>query len=822
MKTFRLTLIALTVVFCLFRPGASAQTKDTAKRKTDSAKLDFVARMQAFAKREAQQSLDDFHTDKATLDQKKALEEIKKNTQKAKIFLNHGVDTAGVIGELKSIERDYIAAGDGVFTNKGTAQTFRNLTATGNILNELLKKAFARKAKLDLYQYQLNTFRYQMDSLLAAPAIFKFPKDSIGLKKYMRQLVVVAYEAHPVDSVLKQASGNVLTLLNDVNLTIFKLQSSLDEITRNQSELADNAFKREFPDIWATDGYSRPFSEILRQSENKAILTSAFFFENNKGKLAPMFLLVIVAFIYLRSLKSIYVEKNPEADSLDGQLVLRYPALSAILIVINLYQFLFYSPPFIVNVILGLVSGICLSILFRKFISPYWMKVWLAMLLLFIISSFDNLILQASRAERWFMLLIAAVGLASSIIVLCKGRREELREKWIVYSIGLAAVLELCSVMANLFGRYNLAKSLLIGGFMNVVGAIVFLWIVRLINEGLFLAYNVYTKQDKKLFYLNFNKIGQRAPALLYVLMVAGWLILFGRNFSAFESFARPLRDFFSTERTLGDYTFTINNLVLFIAIMGVSVIISRIVSFFAADHGQKSDKPGSQVAQGIGSWLLLVRISILSIGLFLALAASGIPIDKLTIVLGALGVGIGFGLQTLVNNLVSGLIIAFEKPVNVGDVVDIGGQGGTMKSIGFRSSVITTWDGADLIMPNGDLLSTHLTNWTLAGGRKRNVIVVGIAYDSDLQKVRQVVTPILEAEERLAKHPTYLIQYDQFSASAIDLRIYFWVRNLSESNAVKSDLIIALTEAFRSNHINIPFQKYDVYTYDKIQPAGK
>ena len=89
---------------------------------------------------------------------------------------------------------------------------------------------------------------------------------------------------------------------------------------------------------------------------------------------------------------------------------------------------------------------------------------------------------------------------------------------------------------------------------------------------------------------------------------------------------------------------------------------------------------------------------------MLLAFAAAGIPMDRLAIILGALSVGIGFGLQSLINNLVSGLILAFEKPINVGDVVEFGGQSGTMKSIGFRSSIITTWDGADVIIPNGNL----------------------------------------------------------------------------------------------------------------------
>jgi potassium efflux system protein len=449
------------------------------------------------------------------------------------------------------------------------------------------------------------------------------------------------------------------------------------------------------------------------------------------------------------------------------------------------------------------------------------MGVWLIMVTLFGVAAFDNLILQATRAERWVMLLTSILGVIAGVVVLLKGRTNELREKWIVISIGFMGVLEIFSTLANMFGRYNLSKALLIAGFLNVIIAILFLWTVRLINEGLFLAFNVYTQQDRKLFYLNFDKVGKKAPALFYVLLVIGWVVLFGRNFAGFEFIAKPLREVFSREHTLGDYTFSINTLVLFIVIMGVSVIISKIVSYFASDKHLPTDKTDKDGKRGVGSWLLLIRISILSIGLFLAIAAAGIPMDRITIVLGALGVGIGFGLQTLVNNLVSGLIIAFEKPVNVGDVVDVDGQGGTMKSIGFRSSVIATWDGADVVMPNGDLLNSHLTNWSLGGNRKRMSVMIGVAYNSDLEKTKLLLTDILYADDRISKHKAPVVYYDQFNNSTIDIKIHFWAKDIKDAYAIRSDVIMAITSAFRVNGIVIPFPQQDVY-YHNVGKANE
>jgi potassium efflux system protein len=815
MAAQRLLFFLLIGIFSLGSTKVCAQQQDTLKQSTvDSLPKNFVDRMQEFAKTSSKKSIAEFDADKATILQIKIFDEIKRVLQKAKIYLKKDLDTTGTKAELKEIEDDFKIAGDGVFVNGGTAQTFRNLTATSKILFELENKASRRKATLDASQTALNNFRYQLDSLSSIPALFKFPKDSATLMRYLKKIVVIAYEVKPVDSVLKEANGNIQTLINQVNLTVFRIQSSLEEIESYQKAMAANAFKRDFGNIWAPESHYRSFNQILSHSIVKGLLTLSFYVENNGSRIMILFLLVITCFIYLRSLKNIYLERALLKPGFENQLVLKYPFLSALLIIISLFQFIFISPPFILNVILWLISCISVTLIFKQYISKYWMKIWLMMVVFFFFAAFGNLILQASGMERWLMLGASMVGCISGVFTLIWGPKNELKEKWITYSIGLMSGLEIAATVANLFGRYNLAKALFISGFLNVVISILFLWTVRLINEGLALAFNVYSSPNRKLFYLNYEKIGNRAPALFYVLLVIGWVILFGRNFPAFEYLARPLIEFFTEDRTIGSYTFSISNLLLFFGIMAVSVLISKVVSYFASDWHLDKAQADKSKKQGIGSWLLLIRISILSVGLFLAVGAAGIPMDRFTIVLSALGVGIGFGLQTLVNNLVSGLIIAFEKPVNVGDIVDVDGQGGTMKSIGFRSSIISTWDGADVVMPNGDLLNSHLINWSLGGNRKRISIVIGIGYNTDLEKCRQLLKEVLDAEDRILKTPAPLIQYEQFGNSSIDLRIYFWTKHIAEALPTRSDMIIAINKVFKANHIDIPFAQQDVHLY--------
>lgn len=823
MKSFLNNKIYLAFLFVPFMLSAQQQKPSEKVSSTDSSSLSFVAKMQLFAKQSAESSAKEFDADKAVLEQNRIFEEVKKNLGEAKVFLQGTNDAKQTIALLDAIQKDFATAVDGVMINRGSAQTFRNLTATTKILTELQNKAVAIKLMLDVRQKRLNTFRYQLDSLLSLPSLFKFSNDSTILAKYIQQVKVVAYESRPIDSALKQVTLNTQGMLNSTNMLVFKLQTNQEEIAGYKQDMAKNSWRREFGNIWEPIAYHRPFGEILQQAKSKGWLTLVFYFENNIGKLCTLALLIFASFFYLRSLKSIYRTHNLLANSFEGQLVLRYPFFSAVLLVVNIGQFIFFSPPFILSVILWAISSVALTILFNKFITRYWMRVWLMMMVLFLITAGDNLILQASRPERWAMFVISLTGVIVGVSILLKGKKQELREKLIIISIAFMVLLESGATLANMFGRYNLAKSLLISGYLNVVVAILFLWTLRLINEGLFLAFSVYTQQDKKLFYLNFDKVGKKVPFAFYVLLIFGWLILFGRNFAGFEYAITPIREFFLTERTLGNYTFSINGLLLFFLIMGVAVVVSKIVSFFASDKHLAQDKDHG-VVQGIGSWLLLIRIIILSLGLFLAIAAAGIPLDRITIVIGALGVGIGFGLQNVVNNLVSGLIIAFEKPVNVGDIVDIGGQAGTMKSVGFRSSVITTWDGADVVMPNGDLLNSHLINWSLAGNRRRVYIQFGVAYDSDLDQVKKLLTELLDNEERILKRPAFGIQYEQFGSSSIELKVYFWVRDFREAAMIKSDMIVAIAVLFRTNNIKIPFPQQEIrlQNLEEIVPIKK
>lgn len=847
MRTFFNTVFI--ILFLLLNITAAAQRTDNNKRNKDSVvynndstrqKIDSLDRKEildslaqekkenkheAFIKilKEAgaqalQKNIREFARDTVEARQDEIIERTKQTIIAATNFIRIGIDTAGINETEQKVLKWYNIAIDGVLVNKGSAQTNRNLQVSEKILRELLDRLAEKKEALDKFHRQLIAYRNTIDSLGTDPNLYNFSEDSATAVRYFEKIAIVTKEIAPADSIFKQALQNASALQKRVNLTVNQLNVSIDEIERYQEELAGKLLKREFGNLTDPTKGTRPFKEILEFSVAKVNLAFYFYSVNNLGTIIIFLLLIAASCFFLHSLKKHLRREGILADDYSGHLVLRYPALSGVLIGISVFQFILPDPVFLLSFLLWTISAISLTIIFRNYITAFWMKSWLALAALFLVGSLDFLILQASRVERWFMFFLSFAGIITSMVIIFKGRSRELKEKWILLFISLEGLVEFVALMANLYGRYNLAKTLMATGFFSVIVGILFLWTIRFINQSLSLAFRLYKAPDKDLFYINFKKVGDKAPTIFYVFMVIGWTLLVTRDIYAFRSISTPINKFLTEERTIGSYGFAISDLVVFFLIIVVSVVVSRIVSFFAASPDDPTSKK-----KGLGSWLLLVRISIITLGLLLAFAAAGISMDKITIIIGALGVGIGFGLQALVNNLVSGLIISFEKPVNVGDIVEVGGHSGVMKSIGFRSSVIYTWDGADIIIPNGDLLNQHLVNWTMANLNRRVEIQVGVAYDTNLEQAKKILMDITSIDERILQSPPPTVLLHQFNNSSIDIKLFCWVHSVREWLSVKSDLMTAIAVTFKEHNITIPFPQQDIYirNVDGEKPEG-
>ncbi len=208
------------------------------------------------------------------------------------------------------------------------------------------------------------------------------------------------------------------------------------------------------------------------------------------------------------------------------------------------------------------------------------------------------------------------------------------------------------------------------------------------------------------------------------------------------------------------------------------------------------------------------------AMAILIALVVAGMDFSKLAIIAGALSVGIGFGLQNIVNNFVSGLILLFERPIKTGDWIVAGGVEGLVKRISIRSTQIESFDHADIIVPNSELISGNLTNWLHKSWNGRIRLKIGVAYGSDTEKVRDVLEGIARAHPKVVLNNPRMhdpkVLFMSFGDSSLDLELRFFVRNIQDRFDIESDINFAIDKAFRENDIEIPFPQRVVYIRDE------
>jgi small-conductance mechanosensitive channel len=208
-----------------------------------------------------------------------------------------------------------------------------------------------------------------------------------------------------------------------------------------------------------------------------------------------------------------------------------------------------------------------------------------------------------------------------------------------------------------------------------------------------------------------------------------------------------------------------------------------------------------------------IFRYIILFIGFIIVLQTVGIDLSAITILAGALGVGIGFGLQNITNNLVSGIIILFERPIKVGDRIEVGDVAGDVVKISMRSTTIVTNDNISIIVPNSDFISSKVINWSHIDRNIRLNFPVGVSYKEDPQRIRKLLLEVARDNKGVLKEPKPDVLFSEFGDSALVFNLRIWTQEfINRPGVLKSQLYYAIFEKFAQNGVQIPFPQRDIH----------
>jgi len=410
---------------------------------------------------------------------------------------------------------------------------------------------------------------------------------------------------------------------------------------------------------------------------------------------------------------------------------------------------------------------------------------------------------------RLYMVLTALVGL-----VFCwRWSAESVRQKderFYRWPLRAGAFFLAVIIVAQIWGKQGLAEFLfisLIRSIAFVLGFMLFLYMIRGSLEWVFRRSSL---QRVAFFYRSTDTIIRRVTlfvdiALCGLLFLPAILLTWG----LFDSLPAAIKGLLELGFTLGSQRISIGLVIISAGILYGSFLASWMVQKLLIDEvlARRRVEPGVRV-----SIARLVHYVLIFIGFLLALLALGFEFTKLTIILSALGIGIGFGLQSIVNNLVSGLILLFERPVRVGDFIEVGTNWAEIKKIGLRATTVQTFDQADVIIPNADLVSTQVVNWTLSNRLVRLIIPVGVAYGSDVSLVMETLMASARENSKITETPPPQVLFLNFGESSLDFELRVWVLDAENRLVVSSELHQEIDRRFREAKIEISFPQRDLH----------
>ncbi|RLD80820.1 MAG: hypothetical protein DRJ15_06085, partial [Bacteroidetes bacterium] len=281
------------------------------------------------------------------------------------------------------------------------------------------------------------------------------------------------------------------------------------------------------------------------------------------------------------------------------------------------------------------------------------------------------------------------------------------------------------------------------------------------------------------------------------------------KRFLIYNEVVGWLEDIFHSQwKVNDDTTISLRGIILFGLTIFLAIWLARFIRLLL----EKELFPKVKFGRGVpGIISLIVRYTIITIGFILSLTVLGVDMTKLTILIGALGVGIGFGLQDLINNLISGFILIFERPIQVGDTIQFGEREGKVEEIGIRSSIIKTYDGSEVIVPNGKLISEELINLTLSDPILRIEINVGTEYGSDPQEVIDILVMQAKLHPDVTRNPETFAIFFGFGDYALNFRLYAYTLEVNGRLKIRSELNLAIFQAFKEANIKIPYPIQDL-----------
>lgn len=522
--------------------------------------------------------------------------------------------------------------------------------------------------------------------------------------------------------------------------------------------------------------------------------------------LQVIFLILFMAFLIIANIKwkkNILSLKNP--IEIQAKTILKHPVLTSLSVGVLISAFFYSSmvPAYAeFHIIIVLFATVLLlpKVTNKKFSVFLWL-----LFLVYLINTFQSFIgVKANLVRNLLILdgiiLIVALILGRKIVKANPGDFSQIIRPFKIISV-FFMILLIISIVANVIGMVALSDYLTKAVIVSLIFGVIIYLAIKVFTSIFILIFKFRRTTNIQTLTAMIKATHQRIRPLFNFVGLIFWLFFTLNGFELHDYIINSYNEILAIEWRVGEMTISLGGLLAFAGIFIVTLIIAKIASTLFQDEWMVNVLPRG-VAPAIS---LVLRIVVIGLGLYAGFSAAGVDLSKLGFILGALGVGIGFGLQNVVLNFVSGLILAFERPINLGDTIEVDMEMGVVTNIGVRSSNIRAYSGAEVIIPNGDLISKKVINWTLSNRNRRSKVPMKTSPDADPERVIELFNKIALEHPSTSREPapkTYFYGYGP--DGNLNFALMYWT-TFSDTLKTDSNIALAIFKALKEDGIQAP-----------------
>ncbi|HEY2423954.1 MAG TPA: mechanosensitive ion channel domain-containing protein, partial [Chthoniobacterales bacterium] len=627
------------------------------------------------------------------------------------------------------------------------------------------------------------------------------------LQRVQAVIASIVETQQAVDSLRAQ----VLTVQNRAFEAADRIRTALTLIEQSEGRALKGALARDSPPIWGLESsvqeeWTRNSGQSF-SSQLSALIAYAKRLPFTFLIHALTILVLVVAIHWLDRRVRKWSEREPNLQSVAPVFDLPVSAAVALSCLFSRWS-LYPQAPRLLLAIIGAAALIPTVLILRRLLERNLFPILNALVIMYFVDQLRAITASLPLLTR-FLFLAQMLGAILFLVWLIQGRRlptvgdktSERLSRAIRAAVWIGLLVLSAAFLSNIFGYVNLANILgstfLLGAYFAAV-----LYVAIRIAEGLvIITLQVGPLASLRVVQLHRPMLHRRMCSAVELLAFFFWLSVMLNILGLRTPLIQNIEAVLHASLAIGSLNISLGSVLTFVVTVWAAFLFSKFFRFLLEEDVYHHFQLGRGVPQAISA---MVHYALLLVGFFVAMAALGIDLNKFAIIAGAFTVGVGFGLQNIINNFVSGLILLFERPIKVGDVIDVSGNVGEVRRIGIRASVIRTPDGSEVIVPNGTLISSQVTNWTFSDQHRAVEISVTVVRGTTPQRMVELLKGVAANHPGVAKEPTPQAYIVNFASGAVTFQLRAWTDRYEDWVQVRSDLSVAVDDALTREKIAI------------------